>query len=53
MAERLGKIKTNVGLPSDMVEEIKVLAVKLGIGWTSAVPVLLREALDARKGRAS
>lgn len=47
--EKLGKKKTTIGLPPDMIDEIKGEADKSGLQWTAMVPVLVREALERRK----
>jgi predicted DNA binding CopG/RHH family protein len=45
--------QTTVSLPEPMIEEIKARADRLGLPWTTAIRVLLREALDYERVKAS
>lgn len=51
--EKLGKKKSTVAFPPDMIEEIKAEAAKDGVQWTTLVPQLCRVALNLRKKAAA
>lgn len=43
------KKQTTIGIEEKLIPEIKAEGEKIGLGWTSMVEVLVREALAARK----
>lgn len=43
------KKQTTIGIDEELIPEIKAEGKKLGLGWTTMVEVLVREALSARK----
>ncbi len=53
--ERVPKMKkqTTIGIDEKLIPVIKAEGEKIGLGWTSMVEVLVREALAARQIKAS
>lgn len=49
--EKMGKVATTVGLPPEMIEELKAKAKQTGTPWTSLIPQMVRKGLDADKPR--
>lgn len=47
------KKQTTIGIEETLIPEIKAEAEKLGLGWTSMVEILVREALTVRKKTAA
>ncbi len=43
------KRQTTIGIDEELIPEIKREAKSLGLGWTTMVEVLVREALAARE----
>lgn len=46
------RAKTSFSIEDTLRKEIETEAKRLGIGWTTMLTILAREALDARKVRA-
>lgn len=47
--EKMGKKATTVGLPPELIDEVKIEAERFGVPWTSMLVILVRQALDTRK----
>lgn len=47
------KKQSTIGIEETLIPEIKKEGEKIGLGWTSMVEILVREALAARKAKAS
>lgn len=50
---KMGKKATTVGLPQDIIDEVKTEAERFGVPWTSMLVVLVRQALDGRRAVSS